>query len=76
MIIYNSYFYAPNFKEVDGAYWFQDVRACIRPFVKNRAYKSFEISYMDSSWKIADTRFFFFFFFFVRVISLSGVMPL
>ena len=30
--------YAPNFKEVDGAYWFRVVRGSVRPFVKKRAY--------------------------------------
>ena len=29
--------YAPNFEEVDGAYWFRVVRACVHPFVKKRA---------------------------------------
>ena len=29
--------YAPNFEEVDGTYWFRVVRACVRPFIKNRA---------------------------------------
>ena len=64
--------YAPNFEEVDRAYWFRVVRACIHPFVKNRACKGFEILYMDSSWKNRWHTFFFL----VWVISLSGVMPL
>ena len=42
-----SFFYAPNFEEVDRAYWFRVVRACVRGcvlscvlsclFIKNRA---------------------------------------
>ena len=38
MAPYRADLYAPNFKEVDGAYWFWvvrlSVRACVRPFVQ------------------------------------------
>ena len=44
----------------------------MRPFIKNCACKGLEISYMDSSSKSSWNTFFFL----VRVISLSGVMPL
>ena len=36
--IFNEFLYAPNFEEVDGAYWFRVVgpcvRACVRPSVQ------------------------------------------
>ena len=62
--------YAPNFEEVDGAYWFQVVRAsiCLSGTVHARVLK-FHICIPHG--KIADTHFFL-----VQVISLSGVMPL
>ena len=28
--LFISFYYAPNFKEVDGAYWFRVVRPCVR----------------------------------------------
>ena len=64
-------FYAPNFEEVDGAYWFRVVRpsVCSSKPVHARVLK-FHI--WISHGKIVDTRFFFL----VRVISLSGVLPL
>ena len=36
LILINSYssHYAPNFEEVDGAYWFK----VVHPFIKNHAY--------------------------------------
>ena len=30
-----SSYYAPNFKEIDGAYWFRVVRACIRLCIRS-----------------------------------------
>ena len=31
-------YYAPNFEEADGAYWFRVVRACVRPSVRQEPY--------------------------------------
>ena len=63
--------YAPNFEEVDGAYWFQVVRASVRSSrtMRDRILK-FHIWIPHG--EIADTRFFFL----VLVISQSGVMLL
>ena len=33
-IPYLSNFYAPNFREVEGAYWFGPVRPSVRPSVR------------------------------------------
>ena len=127
-----THIYAPNFEEVDGAYWFRVVRACVRPSVHacNRpSVHSWTMHAMVLKFhiwiphgKIFDTRFFLselspflelcpiekirtksdachilwtvharvlkfhiwishgkiadLYFFLVRVISLSGVMPL
>ena len=44
--------YAPNFEEVDWAYWFRVVLPCVRPSIRQEACMlGFEISCMDSSWK-------------------------
>ena len=77
-------YYAPNFEEVEGAYWFRvvraPVRASVRPFVT--LYEACHILWTVHArifkfhiWiphrKVADP-----YFFLVQVISLSGVMPL
>ena len=53
-------FYAPNFKEVDGAYWFQVVCASVCPSVRSRTVHArvlkFHIWIPDG--KIFDTHFF------------------
>ena len=60
------FFYAPNFEEVEVAYWFRVV--CLSKNVHPRVLKFY---IWIPHGKIADTHFFL-----VRVTSLSGVMPL
>ena len=67
--------YAPNFEEVDGAYWFRVVRASVRLCVRSSKTvhaRVLKFHIWIPHGKIVDARFFFL----VRVISLSGVMPL
>ena len=73
-----SFFYAPNFEEVDGANWFRVVHECVHPSVRQVRARVL-IHIWIPNGKVVDARFFFFFFFFfflIRVISLSGVMSL
>ena len=64
-------FYAPNFEEVDGAYWFRVVRASVRSSRTVHA-RVLKFHIWIPHGKIFDTHFFVL----VRVISLSGVMLL
>ena len=63
-------YYAPNFEEVVGAYWFRVVRVCVHSSKTVHA-RALKFHIWIPHGKIADTRFFL-----VRVISLSGVIPL
>ena len=61
-------YYAPNFEEVDGAYWFRVVRASVGSRTVHARVLKFHI------W-IPHGKYLMHVFFLVRVISLSGVMP-
>ena len=65
----HCHFYAPNFEEVDGAYWFRVVYPSLLSRTVHARVLNFQIWIPHG--KIADA-----YFFLVRVISLSGVMPL
>ena len=67
-------FYAPNFEEVDGAYWFRVVRPCVRACV--RSSRTVHARVLKFHIGIPHGKIFDAHFFLVRVISLSGVMPL
>ena len=62
-IIIRTIFYAPNFKEVEEAYWFGPVRPCVRgalhfAYIQERL--EVESWYVELVWKIRGPIFFFF----------------
>ena len=74
--------YAPNFDEVDGAYWFRVVRASVRPPVCAcmlacvRLSKPCMLGFWNFIYGFLVEKNLTHVFFLVRFISLSGVMPL
>ena len=56
----NIYDYAPNFEEVDGAYWFRVVRACI-PLSRTVHARVLKFHIWIPHGKIFDAHFFFLF---------------
>ena len=68
--VYNETFYAPNFEEVAGAYWFRVVCPCVRLWKTVHA-RVLKFHIWIPHRKIAEP-----YLCLVRVISLSGVMPL
>ena len=67
-----SRYYAPNFEEVDRAYWFRVMRASVRLFVQEPCM----LGFWNFIYGFLMEKYFTHVFFLVRVTSLSGVMPL
>ena len=69
LLLHLQLFYALNFEEVDGAYWFRVVCASVHSSKTVHA-RVFKFHIWIPHGIVADTRFFL-----VQVTSLSGVMP-
>ena len=71
--------YAPNFEEVDGAYWFRVVRASVRLCVRSSKTvhaRVLKFRIWIPHGKIVDARFFFFCFFLSELSPFLELCPL
>ena len=67
-------FDAPNFEDVDGAYWFRVVRPSVRSSRTVHA-RVLKFHIWIPHGKIADARFFFVFFFLSKLSPFLGLCP-